>query len=242
MDLDWLQELFNTHDPIIQPDAAPMGLDDPLADSGGTPLFDDSVLHFDSTAHSFPGSDETGVLVGDPLSDAMHYQAQTQSDTCAIVAQQGILKQFSIDLTETDLREYAYSQGWYQPGGGTPLADVGNILEAAGIDTHRVLDASLQDIESELSAGRKVIVGLDANEVWTPQAGMNPLNWWRAELPDAGHAVWVTGVDREAGVVYMNDSGHYQGQARAVQIADFKNAWEDYGNYYCATNEAPPTL
>lgn len=242
MDFEWLQDLFDAHDPFVQPDGADVELHDQLLAST-TPHHDhDLPLDIDSSTPSFPGSDDLGAMVGDPISDAMHYQAQTHSDTCAVVAQQGILKQFGIDLTETDLRDYAYSQGWYQPGGGTPLADVGNILEAAGVDTHHVADASIHDIESELNAGRKVIVGLDANEVWTPQPGSNPLNWWRAELPDAGHAVWITGVDREAGFIYMNDSGHYAGQARAVAIDDFKNAWEDYGNFYCATNEAPPAV
>lgn len=188
-----------------------------------------------------PRGEEYSAMVGDPMQDAMHYHAQTYSDTCAIVSQQGILKQFNIELTETDLRDYATAQGWYEPGGGTPLSDVGNLLEAAGIKTHRVIDASLSDIETELQSGHKVIVGLDANEVWTPERGLNPFNWWRAELPDAGHAIWVTGVDREAGLVYMNDSGHYHGQARVVKIEDFRNAWQDFGNYYCATNEAPST-
>lgn len=235
----WFGELFNS------------GVDPVDDDIGDSTVGEDRLDTFDTADISHPsleipfengfGDEELGKMVGDPLQDAMHYQAQTHSDTCAIVSQQGILKQFNIDLTETDLREYAASQGWYEPGGGTPLSDVGNLLEAAGIDTHRVVDASLSDIETELQRGHKVIVGLDANEVWTPEGGFNPFNWWRAELPDAGHAVWVTGVDREAGLVYMNDSGHYHGQARAVSIEDFRNAWQDFGNYYCATNEAPLT-
>jgi len=186
--------------------------------------------------------EEFGVIAGDPVQDAYYYHAQTYDDTCAVVAQQGILKAFGIELTESDLREVAYVNGWYQPGTGTSMEGIGGLLEHAGIPVHRVHGASLDDLIAELDKGHKVIVGLDANEIWAPKVSFDPFNWWRTELPDAGHAVWITGIDADEGVVYMNDSGVPDGQGRAVAIPDFLNSWDDWGNYYCATDVVPSAI
>jgi hypothetical protein len=77
----------------------------------------------------------------------------------------------------------------------------------------------------------RVIVGLNANEIWHPcrdSATGEPV-----ELPLAGHAVWVTGIDQELDgsiKVILCDSGTPDGRAEAVDVADFLNAWADYGN------------
>lgn len=180
-------------------------------------------------------NDNIGEIIGAPEEWAYYYNAQTLPDTCAIVAQQGILKTFGIDVTETELVQFAEESGIYAPGNGTTMEDVGDILDSYGIQNARYSGAGLDNLIEELQQGNRVIVGLDANEIWTPESSLNPFNDWTAELPDAGHAVWVTGIDIDKGVVYTNDSGVPDGQAREVEIADFLNAWEDYNNFYCAT-------
>jgi hypothetical protein len=176
-----------------------------------------------------------GEVIGNPEEWAYYYSAQTLPDSCAVVAQQGILKTFGIDVTESELVNYAEDAGIYVPGQGTTLDDVGDILDHFGVKNERLSGGELDNLVNELKQGNRVIVGLDANEIWVPEASLNPFNNWKSELPDAGHAVWVTGIDEENGVVYMNDSGVPDGQGRKVDIDDFLNAWEDYDNYYCVT-------
>lgn len=176
----------------------------------------------------------TGNLVGDPGFDATHFHHQSYDNTCAIVAQQGILESHGIFASEHELMRIAAEHGWFSTD-GTVMHDMGKLLEHFGIQVEYNSNASIHDLVNELSHGDKVIVGLDASEIWTPQHNGDLLNWYAAELPDKGHAVWVTGVDLEHGVVYMNDSGIADGAARPVAINDFMNAWEDFGNNYCTT-------
>jgi uncharacterized protein YfdQ (DUF2303 family) len=52
------------------------------------------------------------------------------------------------------------------------------------------------------------------------------------EQENAGHAVWVTGVDPEPDGSYkilLNDSGTSLGQMSAIDYWDFYNAWQDAG-------------
>lgn len=243
MDRDWF-DLLLSHSNLINDDDALSRFDemsDFLSDNIGVETSNQMLLQSPLTdiISSDQIESELGGMVGNPATDAMYYHAQTYSDTCAVVAQQGILKEFNIELTETQLREIAQKSGWYNPGGGTPINEVGSLLEDFGVGVHQVSEANIHDLIRELQLGHKVIVGLDANEIWEPNENMNPLNWWRSELPDAGHAIWLTGIDLDEGLVYMNDSGVPDGQAKAVSIPDFLNAWEDFGNFYCATNISP---
>ena len=100
-----------------------------------------------------------------------------------------------------------------------------------GISTIQEYNATLSDIAIALSQGDKPIVGLDANEIWTPKRDQygNPV-----EQSDAGHAVWVTGIDQKANGSYnviLNDSGTPYGRSEVVSYVDFNNAWTDMGHF-----------
>jgi len=239
MEFDWMDDMLGNNDSTSDLSEAGSGFEDidPKIEPGN---------FFQGRVSTEMPDQLFGSMVGTPENDAMYYHAQTYEDTCAIVAQEGILKEFNIEVTESELREYAYINGLYEPttdvpgSGGTTMDDVGELLESFGVDVHRKYDADITDLISELTNGHKVIVGLDASEIWYPESSFDPTNWWRAELPDMGHAVWLTGIDVENGIVLMNDSGAPDGQMREVPIEDFLNAWEDTGNYYCATDYAPP--
>lgn len=189
---------------------------------------DDHDLQIDSHNH-------IGSMVGNPEEWGHYYSAQINEDTCAIVAQQGILKTFGIDISETDLKNYAENHGIYEPGNGTTMGDIGELMSDFGVENERFVNGSIDDLISELEKGNRIIAGVDSNEIWTPGHSLNPFNNFLAELPDAGHAVWITGIDKEKGVVILNDPGSAHGQAMEVSISDFSNAWEDFDNFYCVT-------
>lgn len=100
-------------------------------------------------------------------------------------------------------------------------------------------NASMQNIVSELASGHKVIVGVNSSDLWHPGS----INSFFSQGAD--HAIWVTGVDNadpDNVKVIINDSGDPEGAGKAYSLEQFKDAWEDSGNFYLATDQAPPGL
>jgi len=209
--------------------------DNPFEDNHDFEFFKDQDAFFTKNEEFQNGDTEFGSMVGNPDEWAFYYHAQTNPSSCALVAQQGILKTFGIEVSESDLIDTGIENGVFSNHNGTPMENVGDILEIYGVKTEKFYNGDIENLIDELKDGNKVIVGLDANEVWSPQSSLDPFNYWKTELPDSGHAVWITGIDKEQGVVIMNDSGIPNGQARVVEINDFLNSWEDYNNFYCTT-------
>jgi hypothetical protein len=185
----------------------------------------------------------TAAPLGNPTEDAAHWHSQEGSNTCAVVAQLSVYEAITgIELSEDAACQIAQANGWYDPEAGTSPQDVGRLLAAFGIPTTQTYDATLEDIATALEQGDKVIVGLDASEIWYPTAdatGGKP-----AELENVGHAVWVTGRRQEADgsiKIILNDSGTESGQMTEVDAIDFMNAWQDYGNFLVVADTPNPT-
>lgn len=177
--------------------------------------------------------------VGDPAGDARWWNHQADGDTCAVVSQQGILESLlHHDVPQGEIVRVAEEHGWYHPGEGTQPADMGNVIEAYGIPVERGYEYSMGDLYTALLDGHKVMVALDANEIWYPQAGLDgpPVE----QYGSAGHAVWVTGItadDHGNLCVVLNDSGKPDGCHNLVLVDDFLNAWDDYNNFAVITHE-----
>ncbi len=156
-----------------------------------------------------------------------HWHQQTDPVSCAVVTQGAILEDvLGVPFDEHALEAFAQQQGWYDPRNGTWPNTMGNILEAYGVPCTRMNDASIDDVVQALDRGDKVMVGLDASEIYLPlheaSTGM-PI-----EQSDAGHAVWVTGIDQDPDGsihVILNDPGRPDGRSTPVEIHDFLNGW-----------------
>lgn len=179
--------------------------------------------------------------IGNPLEDAESWNRQIGQNSCAIVAQINIYESLTgYQLPEEIVCRFAEEAGWYDQQTGTLVIDTGNLLEALGIPIERSFDCSIGDIAGALSNGDKVMVCLDASEIWNPYRELStdlPL-----EQNDAGHAVWVTGLDREPDgslKVILNDSGSGEGKMMAVDSADFMNAWQDSACFMAVAKTAP---
>jgi hypothetical protein len=172
--------------------------------------------------------------VGDPLGDAQNWHYQQGQSSCAVVAQGSVLS----DLTgqpfnEDTLVQQAVQAGIFDPASGTMPDDVGKLLELNGVQTDIVPNATVDTLIDSLQAGDKVMVGLDANEIWEPQYDATTGQPIEQE-PYAGHRVWVTGIDTQPdGSVYviLNDSGTPDGRMEPVELNAFLNAWSDSGNH-----------
>ncbi len=203
---------------------------------------DDFLIGEDSTLSG------DAITIGTP--DLFDHELQIAPDNCAVEAERGIINQFlDEDLTQEDAMYISHSNGWYQPGSGTSMSDVGNMMDQFGIPNHSVDNATVADLASELKQGHAVIVGVDSQELWDSGV-MADLKQWLSETfgldfgdSGANHAVTVTGIDvsdPENPQVIINDSGDPNGDAKPYPMDKFLAAWEDSGFHYTATDVSLP--
>jgi hypothetical protein len=179
-------------------------------------------------------------MIGDPVDQLPVWHEQMHPDSCAIVSQEFILHSITgHDIPEDTLMHEATAHGWYTPGGGTPMNDVGNLLELHGIHVEREDGASLADIAQRLEAGQEVIVGVNAEDIWYHGTPADPLTSYPG-IPGqaADHAVEVIGIDNSDPahpMVILNDPGTPDGRGLEVPADVFEAAWSASGNYMVST-------
>jgi hypothetical protein len=185
---------------------------------------------------------------------------QGPQPSCAIRSQEIILRDYGIAIPQEELIQYAMQNGWYNPdpvSGGTPRQCVGNILDACGIPTKRTENATIYDIIAELREGHRVIVSVDANELWIkkqPALVNRMFGEFKNKVQDAfdalngvqgaNHALIVAGVtvnpkDPSDIRVTLIDSG--RGDACIeYKLSDFEEALEDSNHYMISTTIPAP--
>lgn len=163
--------------------------------------------------------------LGDPSGRAALVHTQKAPDTCAIVAQQGVLKSLGLlplgdpVKLEAQLAAEARSRGFYR--NGTPAAYTANLLVDRGVIVTKQHDVPLSTLDAAVRRGGMIIASVDARHLWGDAA------------PRAlGHAITITGAEvsrvngRTLGY-YINDSGSLVlGAGRFVPIEQFEKAWE----------------
>lgn len=185
---------------------------------------------------------------------------QGPQPSCAIRSQEIILRDYGIAIPQEELIQYAMQKGWYDPdpvNGGTPRQCVGNILDACGIPTQRTENATIYDIISELRAGHRVIVSVDANELWIkkqPSLVNRLFGEFENKVQDAfdvlngvqgaNHALIVAGVtvnpkDTSDIRVTLIDSGRGD-VCIEYKLSDFEEALEDSNHYMISTTIPAP--
>jgi len=159
---------------------------------------------------------------------------QTTDFTCAIMSQKMILSQFGIELSEAQL-VYEATSGGFLTSDGTSPEDMGRLLEAHGVSTHQAF--GLENLLIDLASGHKVIVAVNSGELWGKD--------WFLDVHGADHALVVNGLDLSDPSnpqAVLNDPGHPNGAGMRVPLDQFLDAWDDSGQFYVATDDAPPNL
>ena len=171
---------------------------------------------------------------------------QQYPDTCAIKSQQLILQDFGIDISEDACVQYCYDNGWYVPGGGTMPENVGKLLVDAGIPCTQRADANIFDLMDEIQQGHKVIVGVDANELWK-DGPINAIIEWLRDIfagEEANHALIVAGLDYtdpDHPYVILTDPG--SGEAgKPYPLDQFMDAWSDSQHFIVSTDIPTPKV
>lgn len=157
---------------------------------------------------------------------------QRYDDTCAIKSQEIIMNAAGINVSEDELRREAFQNGWYTPGEGTSMNDVGKLMESHGMEVQQQINGTMFNLVGELAKGHPVIVGVDSGELWKP----NAMEYFEDKFigPRADHALIVSGVefndDFSGGTVNLIDPGTGD-FAVGYDMHQFNDAWADSGNF-----------
>lgn len=185
---------------------------------GGTYYWE--LENFDPTSVTNPDA-----ISGDPASAMEVWECQGQTNRCALYSEKFVIEELTgQDIDIEDFADIAKEHGWFTESGGTTFLNMNNMLDFYGIENEMSFHKSIEDIESCLNSGGKVIVSIDADEIWE---GKN--NNIFAPESGANHAVEVIGVDRtnpNNPMVILNDSGSPSGRGEMVPLDIFEGAWE----------------
>ncbi|MBO0678150.1 C39 family peptidase [Mycolicibacterium sp. S2-37] len=179
-------------------------------------------------------------MFGDPDGMAGWTVAQSYDD-CAIMSAADVIGQMTGDAPEEDdivafaaktpsvsrPGDMVYDMATYDgdPNAGSIFEDLPIVLEHYGVHSRYVDGASLGALEQVLGNDGAVVVSLNAETIWHTDGDRTVHD----------HAVVVTGVDTDTGVVHLNDSGTQDGADEQVSIDTFTTAWQTSGNAMVAT-------
>jgi hypothetical protein len=187
-------------------------------------------------ARAGPAEPDHPPLIGTPQALARYWHDQRwvpgDAYACALYAQASVMHAQGYDFqAELDaMRALGQRDGWYDPrrgaiGLGQPFRARAIPYRSFGspLDDSLTHDRALYRLMRELSAGRYVIVNVDAQIL--PYYHGSAIQW---------HTLWITGLRLDAAgrvtTIIANDS--YRGPAVAYAVEDFLDAWASDFNYY----------
>lgn len=185
-----------------------------------------SSTYADELDNFNPANADMNLVSGDPESAMEEWEYQGDTGRCALYAQKFVIEELTdMEIDMEELAGLAEEKGWFSEDSGTPMLNMDKVLHYYGIDSDMSFHNDITDIQECLESGGKIIVAVDADEIWygenddlfTPGDGAN-------------HAVEVIGFDRtdpDEPMVILNDSGNPNGCGEMVPLETFLDAWED---------------
>lgn len=160
---------------------------------------------------------------GEPMAEIEYHQAQVGPNDCLPTSVAMVLTEITgTEVPQGDIVDLANELGLLGPTGMTLEGGL-QLLDHYGVEAE-VQTGSMDDLRTMLDEGTEVIIGLDADDLYGQ--GDAPF----ADDLVSGHAVVITGIDDEAGLVYINDPGFPDGAGVAISIEAFEDAWQDADN------------
>ncbi len=185
-------------------------------DDGDGPV----VLDDGTSDDSDPFDTNDDDVHGDPMADIPYHQAQVSSNDCLPTSVAMVLSEVLGDeVPQAEVVDLANELGLLGPTGMSIDGGV-TLLDHWDVDA-TVETGTLDDLRAMLDADKPVIIGLDSDDLYGQ--GDAPF----ADDFVAGHAVVITGIDDEQGLVYINDPGFPDGAGVAIPIEQFEDAWTD---------------
>lgn len=189
----------------------------------GTASLDEVALITSSMKDNPEFRQEIEILEGLPAEDLsfennnlpMTYLAAASEDNlCDILCEQYILKHYVHTFNTEDLVDAAAENQWLQEE-GTPLHNIGRLLEKNGVTVRRNYDGTLAEIAAALSKNKSVIAVVDYGRLL------------HNEQNAYFHAVVCLSVNPNVVTIYdpaMDDECDYPAE-------DFQAAWDATRNY-----------
>lgn len=208
---------------------------------GNSPLYIPNDLQFEVNSHTDggimgtyvdelenydPSFSNPDLVSGDPLSSMDVWECQGETNRCALYAQKFVIEELTGRHIEMDeFVKVAEENGWFSEAGGTPFLNMCKMIDAYKLEHTMSFHCTINDIEICLGNGGKVIVSIDANEIWYGEDDnlFSPSS-------SANHAVQVIAINRtnpNSPMVVLNDSGHEGGKGAMIPMDVFLGAWED---------------
>lgn len=188
-------------------------------------------------AESFVMDDsaEVGVVYGNPEAAADRWFAQEENGYCLPAAMTQVISE-ALDIDLTDESAVVEAMGelgieFNPPHSGMTMSEGERVLEHFGVDTAHLEGLTTNDLARYLDDGHSVILAVDSNDYWQ---GVDSDD-------QADHAVVLTGIDTDKGVVILSDTGAAgDGSQYEVPLDVFDEAWAETGGQALVTTE--PTL
>lgn len=188
----------------------------------------DNALHYYELEHFDPDDAEKEGIIGDPEKSLEYWESQGETNRCALYSQKFVIEEYTgeeIDIDE--LVEIAEEEGWFSESGGTPAIYMDKLLNYYNVPNETSYNNDVNDIAENLSEGKRVIVSVDADEMWDGENDSSDVY-----IPGDGvnHAVEIIGIDNSDPnnpVVILNDPGIPGGCGVEVPLDTFLDAWED---------------
>jgi len=173
-----------------------------------------------------PAQANPDAIVGDPGASMAEWEFQGDTGRCALYSQKFIIDELTgQDVDMEEMARIAQEQNWFDEETGTPPFHMNKMLDYYGIDNEMSFHNDMSDIEECLNNGGKVIVSVDADEIWYGETD----NMF-VPVDGANHALQVAGVDYsdpDHPMVILNDSGSPDGCGEMVPMDVFMDAWQD---------------
>lgn len=151
--------------------------------------------------------------------------AAARDNLCDVLCEQFILTRHNIKVNESDLTEESLSNHWLKEQ-GTPLHNMGRLMEAAGLQVSRMYDTRLNQIQEAILSGEDVIVVVNREKLARND-----------EAKDPNHAIVVLDCLAAEHKVRIYDPASTD-PTDVVDEDVFISAWSD-SNHYMITAKLP---
>ena len=152
--------------------------------------------------------------------------ADDGQNLCDFQCETYILKAFGKTVEENALANECRQNYWLR-GEGTPLYNMGKLLEREGLLVNRRFDATLTDLEVALN-DHKVIVVINGDMLVGKETDIFSDNFSFEDNPN--HAVVVLSINRETNKVTLYNPA-VEEEASVYDLSIFESAWGESSHY-----------
>ena len=141
---------------------------------------------------------------------------------CVVRCEYEILKSYQPEVTQESLLQLSTSKNWLQEE-GTPLYNIGRLLEEYKLSVVRRYDCTPNTLEQEIQGGCQVIIVVNAEKLYGTDA----------EVKDPNHAVIVKQINQDTVTIFDPQ----QQQESSYPLPCLLDAWKDSQFYMVSVIE-----